>query len=176
MNDVLSMMTVDDLNMYYSGTHLSIQSKTQIKPFHIDHFENHDDGYIYAYGNSIGKTIKGQHVRRSSCKRVEDLILNIPTIGYVKTADSGVRWVELSPPARGYKKGLNLDRMNVNLGREGIWNVFNEKYRDFILESRTIIYKEIPVGTVVDHKFNPAHADFEYLEDYLNEEINRQSL
>jgi hypothetical protein len=169
---ILEEMSCDDLNMYYSDTYLSIKSDTQIKPFYIRHFESTPEEGIVVIGKTTARTRAGKFVERDRILPVNELLPTIPEVGYVDTVE-GETWIELVPSNRGYKKGLRVQNIPHSLGGKGLWNLYNVPYYDFIINSRTVIYKGVSVGTITDNKFNPAHPDYEYLEDYINEEINR---
>lgn len=172
---ILDDMSIDDLNMYYSGTMLSIQGRIGRKPFRCDSFGMDDNDEPYAHGIVLSKTRKGEYERKATNISITSLLTEIPTLGYITTAER-VEWIEVRPSNRGYKKGFNMDNITPNLGREGLWNIYNEEYRDFIIAESRVIYKEIDVGAFVDKKFIPSHSDFDYLEEYINEEINRVAL
>jgi hypothetical protein len=169
---ILEQMTVDDLNMYYSGTMLSVQGRIGIKPFRCDNFEVDNDDTTYAEGVVLTKNKKGEYSRSGCTFDVSKLLTTIPTLGYITTIQ-GIEWIETMPSSRGYKKGFNMERVNRDLGREGLWNIYNEEYRDFIIEEQEVIYKDINVGYFINEKFKPSHEDFEYLEEYINEEMHR---
>lgn len=189
------MSIANDFGMYYSDTYVGIREKEDIIPFYIREVRfqrsvrpgtennlSHINNLLFV-GNRLTKRKDGSYVYQDNSESIpiENLILDVPLLGYYELQGvSSERWI-YHLPQRSTKKGFTYRKTNIGeiirTNSQGflklIWDIFNDtrsyNSRNFFLDkNNNLFYKGLHIGTTVPEKGVSLKKSAKYLESMAN--------